>query len=465
MNRKIIWIIIGLMSVAVIGVMSLQLNFITQSIRLNESQFDGQIRDALKRVANRVESIEEIQVAKFANGYSIQSLERDSAGLNAKTGNSTRWDEARIKQTVLETPIEERINLVQLDGFLKQELAERGINTYFNYGVFANAAKSFVVVNNHFVVPDENQMAFEFLQKSNYKTNLFLDYEGNSPGTLFIHFPSRTGIVWGNMWQILLLSVLFVLIILSCFGFTINVILQQKKLSEMKTDFINNMTHEFKTPIATISLASDSITNPNIISNPEKVKRFIDIIKQENKRMNGQVEKVLQMALIERDHVKLNLSDVNLHEVITQAIGNISLQVEKKDGTARAQLDAQNCVVEGDSNHISNIINNLLDNANKYSPETPEISISTRNVSNGVEVTVSDNGIGMNKEDKKRIFEKFFRIHTGNLHDVKGFGLGLSYVRTMMTAHKGTIEVKSELHKGSSFILFFPFKVIPIRDI
>jgi two-component system, OmpR family, phosphate regulon sensor histidine kinase PhoR len=388
------------MSVAVIGVMSLQLNFITQSIRLNESQFDGQIRDALKRVANRVESIEEIQVAKFANGYSIQSLERDSAGLNAKTGNSTRWDEARIKQTVLETPIEERINLVQLDGFLKQELAERGINTYFNYGVFANAAKSFVVVNNHFVVPDENQMAFEFLQKSNYKTNLFLDYEGNSPGTLFIHFPSRTGIVWGNMWQILLLSVLFVLIILSCFGFTINVILQQKKLSEMKTDFINNMTHEFKTPIATISLASDSITNPNIIANPEKVKRFIDIIKQENKRMNGQVEKVLQMALIERDHVKLNLSDVNLHEVISQAIGNISLQVEKKEGTARAQLDAQNCVVEGDSNHISNIINNLLDNANKYSPETPEISISTRNVSNGVEVTVSDNGIGMNKEDK-----------------------------------------------------------------
>ena len=233
----------------------------------------------------------------------------------------------------------------------------------------------------------------------------------------------------------------------------------------MKTDFINNMTHEFKTPIATISLASDSITNASIINNPDKIRRFAEIIKQENKRMNGQVEKVLQMALIERDTLRLNLTAVNLHEIITQALGNISLQVEKKEGIVSEILKAERPVVEGDMNHLSNVINNLLDNANKYSPEKPDITISTRNVSNGVEVTVSDKGIGMTKEAKKKIFEKFYRVHTGNVHDVKGFGLGLSYVKTMITAHKGSIDVKSEPNKGSSFILFFPFHVEDVRDL
>ena len=228
----------------------------------------------------------------------------------------------------------------------------------------------------------------------------------------------------------------------------------------MKNDFINNMTHEFKTPIATISLASDSITNPSVISNPDKVKRFADIIRQENKRMHGQVEKVLQMALVERGSIKLNFSDVNIHQVIEQAVSNMSLQVERKEGSVTAQLDAEKYYVEGDLNHISNVINNLLDNANKYSPEKPEITVSTRNISNGIEITVSDKGIGMSKEAKKRIFEKFYRVHTGNLHDVKGFGLGLAYVKAMVTAHKGSIDVKSELGKGSSFILLFPFKTI-----
>ena len=262
----------------------------------------------------------------------------------------------------------------------------------------------------------------------------------------------------------LLLSLLFALIILGAFAYTIRVILQQKKLSEMKNDFINNMTHEFKTPIATISLASDSITNASVINNPDKIKRFANIIRQENNRMHGQVEKVLQMALVERGRIKLNFSNVNMHHVIDQAVSNMALQVERREGSISAQLDAIKCDMEGDLNHISNVINNLLDNANKYSPEKPEITVSTRNVSNGIEVTVSDNGIGMSKEAKKRIFEKFYRVHTGNLHDVKGFGLGLAYVKAMVTAHNGSVEVKSELGKGSSFILFFPFKSVQVAE-
>lgn len=226
----------------------------------------------------------------------------------------------------------------------------------------------------------------------------------------------------------------------------------------MKTDFINNMTHEFKTPIATISLAADSIANPRISGEISKVLRFANIIKQENKRMNSQVEKVLQMAQIDRGESKLRLTEVNLHDVITRAIENISLQVEPRKGTAKAVLNANDPMIDGDLTHISNVINNLLDNANKYSPEAPEIIINTADREDGVEISVQDQGMGMSKEARKHIFDKFYRVHTGDLHDVKGFGLGLSYVKAIIDAHKGSVEVKSELGKGSEFILFFPRK-------
>jgi two-component system phosphate regulon sensor histidine kinase PhoR len=295
------------------------------------------------------------------------------------------------------------------------------------------------------------------LHNSDYRVNLF-QQDMESPGLLMVFFPSKNSFIWSSVLKTLFSSALFMGIILFCFAYTISVIFRQKKLSEMKNDFINNMTHEFKTPIATISLASDSISSPMVINSPDKIRRFTDIIRQENKRMNNQVEKVLQMAQMERQDFTLKISDVNLHDVITNAVEYISLQVEKKDGTVAADLQAQQPMIQGDMTHISNIINNLLDNANKYSPEKPEILVATRNVAGGVEVIVSDKGIGMSKESRKHIFEKFYRVHTGNLHDVKGFGLGLSYVKAMVEAHKGRVEVKSDLGKGSSFILFFPFK-------
>jgi two-component system phosphate regulon sensor histidine kinase PhoR len=174
--------------------------------------------------------------------------------------------------------------------------------------------------------------------------------------------------------------------------------------------------------------------------------------------MNGQVEKVLQMALIERDKLKLKITSVNINEIVEQAISNVQLRVEKREGSANCLLDATNAVIEGDLTHISSMINNLLDNADKYSPEQPDIKIRTRNVANGVEIQVSDKGAGMSKEALKHIFERFYRVHTGNLHNVKGFGLGLAYVKAMITAHHGTISVQSELGKGTTFTLFFPFK-------
>jgi two-component system phosphate regulon sensor histidine kinase PhoR len=301
------------------------------------------------------------------------------------------------------------------------------------------------------------------LYNSPYKVALFTQ-DMESPGYLSLYFPNRTRLVLASVFLPLVLSVVFTGIILFCFWYTIQVIFRQKKLSEMKNDFINNMTHEFKTPIATISLAADSIGSPMIVSNPDKIKRFVDIIRQENRRMNSQVERVLQMAMIDKKDFQLRLDDLNLHEVIQQAVDNFSLQVERREGTLRTDLQAKRPVVEGDATHIASIIHNLLDNANKYSPEKPDITISTRDVPMGVEITVTDKGIGISKEARKHIFDKFYRVHTGNIHDVKGFGLGLSYVKAIMTAHKGLVDVKSEPGKGSSFSLTFPHRVEPRRE-
>jgi two-component system phosphate regulon sensor histidine kinase PhoR len=226
----------------------------------------------------------------------------------------------------------------------------------------------------------------------------------------------------------------------------------------MKTDFINNMTHEFKTPIATISLAADSIKSPMVMGNDQKVTRFADIIKQENKRMLGQVEKVLQMARIDKKDFDLKVTDIDMHLIIEQAVEHANLQIQKRDGVLMKKLKAKDTIIEGDQTHLSSIIYNLLDNANKYSPDRPMITIHTRNVGNGIELIVEDEGLGMSKDAKKHIFERFYRVPTGNLHNVKGFGLGLSYVKAIVDAHHGKVEVQSEPGKGSSFILYFPFK-------
>jgi two-component system phosphate regulon sensor histidine kinase PhoR len=289
---------------------------------------------------------------------------------------------------------------------------------------------------------------------------LFPDDPKGSPGALKVHFPNKSTWLWSSFIPTLLGTILFTGLILFCFSYTIWVIFRQKKVSEMKTDFINNMTHEFKTPIATISLAADSILSPMVIGSKEKIERFSNIIKQENKRMLSQVEKVLQMALIDKKEFALKVSDVDMHVVIEQAIENVNLQVQRRGGHITMNLEASDSIIPGDATHLSSVIHNLLDNANKYSPEAPEISVTSRNVQGGLEVIVQDKGIGMTKEARKQIFEKFYRVSTGNLHDVKGFGLGLSYVKAITDAHQGKIQVESEPGKGSSFILFLPHKIL-----
>lgn len=511
MNKQIIWAIVGLMSAAVIGIVWLQMDLISSSYRVEEKDFENNVSIALKQVETLLANQEKQQQSLIPlNGYMYTAYKREqtfgnkirrtlfSTGITniidikvegveksqlnnrlisdfanerqlcancmARLDNDySRYPSgAFYQQDFSNIPLEERISLDYLNKALQEQLSNNNVNTDYTYGVYSSRKKSFVIFDGHYAVeenaPQELLAGIGNESNPSYKIHLFSE-ESPSPGVLMIHFPGRTQYLWRSLVSNLVGMVLFTAVILFCFGYTVSVIFKQKRLSEMKTDFINNMTHEFKTPIATISLAADSISSPIISGNSDKVARFANIIKQENTRMNSQVEKVLQMALLDKKDFSLKMTEINLHDVVHRAVENISLQVEKRNGTAIAVLNATSPIIEGDVTHISNIVNNLLDNANKYSPENPEISVTTRNVPNGVEVIVKDKGIGMNKEVRKHIFDKFYRVHTGNLHDVKGFGLGLSYVKAMMTAHKGTIDVKSEEGKGSSFILFFPFHV------
>ncbi len=504
MNKKYILAVIGLMSAAVIGVFWLQMDLIKTAIKENEVKFDKDVIDALNSVAVRMEMEEQLEVFnQYFNGFVTSYYNAGTEPQTNSSGNAPlreapvstpntipakqllaqlsedfldeqcdcskcvreRSEKYRSMVTFIKQqggqalPLAERIKRDKLRDILRQELTNHGINISYHYGLLSTASNGFVIVDDRYVVetsePRESLPGYTNLYNSKYFVHLFPN-ETPAPGRLMIHFPTRSEFVGRSVLPNLIGALVFTGIILICFGYTIFVIFNQKKLSEMKNDFINNMTHEFKTPIATISLAADSISSPMISGDAEKVRRFAGIIKQENKRMNSQVEKVLQMALIDRREFSLNLGSVNLHEVIQQALTNFSIRVEQRNGTIQGELNAANPVIQGDLTHVSNIINNLLDNADKYSPESPEITVMTRDVKGGVEVIVQDKGIGMNKEARKHIFDKFYRVHTGNVHDVKGFGLGLSYVKAIITAHKGSIDVKSEPGKGSSFTLFFP---------
>jgi two-component system phosphate regulon sensor histidine kinase PhoR len=246
--------------------------------------------------------------------------------------------------------------------------------------------------------------------------------------------------------------------IITAFYVTVVTLLKQKKLSEIKNDFINNMTHEFKTPLATISLAVDALRNEKVMNDRQKSDYFSGIIKEENKRMNKQVETILQAALLDRQELQLNLEPIHVHAIIQDVADNFKLQLEDKEGKAELQLNAKNDVIEADEVHFTNLISNLLDNAVKYSRDHVLIKITTHSTNKNLVIRLEDNGIGMSKETQRKIFEKFYRAHTGNIHNVKGFGLGLSYVKTIVDAHEGKIKVDSVIGKGTSFTIEFPLK-------
>jgi len=281
--------------------------------------------------------------------------------------------------------------------------------------------------------------------------------EGLSPPEIMhVIVPNVKHIVLNQLRWMIAGAVLFTVILLAAFYVTLTALLRQKKMSEIKNDFINNMTHEFKTPLATISLAVDALRNEKVLESREKLNYFSGIIKEENKRMNKQVETILQAALSDRQELQLDLKPIHVHEVIYKALENFNLQLQEKNSATDIQLNAKNDLIHADEVHFTNLVSNLIDNAVKYSRENLLIKISTASNSKSVNIRLEDNGIGMSKETIKRIFEKFYRAHTGNLHNVKGFGLGLNYVKTIVDAHHGKIKVESILGRGTTFIIDIP---------
>jgi two-component system, OmpR family, phosphate regulon sensor histidine kinase PhoR len=397
---------------------------------------------------------DENQSGKSASADTLWLAEKTSASdsakrLMVKAGMYNRLMKKMILNYINENrDINKRLKRKWIDSFLQQELMQRGISTPYVAAVYDQQTGKI-----SFADPGSDTSQ---LKASLYKTRLFPDDLTPQSWYLAVVFPEKRKFILNSIGLILPGSFLFLIIIVLSCGFTIYMLLKQKKLSEMKNDFINNMTHEFKTPIATISLATDAINDTRVIENKERLRHYTSVIKEENNRMNQQVQKVLNAALMDKEDLKLTLNPIDAHEIIGKLIERFGLQISERNGNITWNPGAAQHVIYGDEVHFGNVINNLLDNANKYSPERPDIKVSTYNKNNELVIEVEDNGIGMARETQKRIFDKFFRMSTGNIHDTKGFGLGLNYVKTIVTAHKGKIEVRSELKKGSTFKIRLP---------
>jgi two-component system phosphate regulon sensor histidine kinase PhoR len=321
--------------------------------------------------------------------------------------------------------------------------------------------------NNVFEKATPNFLALFEDTVHNFHRNFLLEALSGTPGenllgkeALFLVVPHIKTLVYKSLRWRIATSIGFTLIILAAFFLTFRTMMRQKKLAKIKNDFINNMTHEFKTPIATISLAVDAMRNSKVIEDKEKLSYFSGIIKEENQRMNRQVETILKASQLEKQEVELALKPVHVHEIIKDVVDNFNLQLEEKKGKVELALNAANDIVEADEVHFSNLVNNLVDNALKYSKENvpPVVKVTTQSNGKKFSFKVEDNGIGMNRDTLKKIFERFYRAHTGNIHNVKGFGLGLSYVKTMVEAHEGDIKAESTLGRGSVFTVDLPLK-------
>lgn len=340
-----------------------------------------------------------------------------------------------------------RLDTTQVRLLLKNQLKERGINQAFDLALVEDS-KTFIPLT---FIQDSVALITSGIQAKLFPSDIL-----GKDNFLIINFPNKRVYILQQIWIPLVSSLLFLAIVIFCFVYAIRVIIMQKKLSEIKNDFINNMTHEFKTPIATVSLAVEALQDPSFANQESLRKRYLNIIKDENKRLGTQVEKVLQAATLDKQDFKLKYEEVDILEILQKIKGQFSLQVENKGGKIHLHSNAQETRLMGDPFHLSHIINNLLDNAIKYTPTNPMIELSLREDGASLVLSVKDNGIGMSKEAVKKIFEKFYRVPTGNIHDVKGFGLGLAYVKAMVEAHQGQVHVISELGKGSTFTIKLP---------
>jgi len=444
--KRLFTLITILITLSLIGIIVLQLSWIKNSLLLKEDQTIQAIDAAVYELSQDLIE-EKSRLPTLISPKMIQD-----------------WPKERLLDLFKVPTIAERYTAFKMQDKIRKSLERHGLKkTSFEFAI-VNAVNSltFEMQSGNF------ERAYEHALEDTANNRIYYLDITPLPGSeteslvpsesVVVVFPEIQNFIFSSLGWMIAGAILFTLIILAAFYITVRALLRQKKLSEIKSDFINNMTHELKTPLATISLAVDAIRNPKVVNDPEKLHYFSSIIKDENKRMNKQVETILQAALLDKQEVQLRLKELNVHDILAHIADNFKLQMDERKGKLVIEPEAQNDLIEGDDVHITNMLSNLVDNAIKYSKEDvpPVITISTMNYGKYLRVRLEDNGIGMNKETVSRIFEKFYRAHTGNIHNVKGFGLGLSYVRTMVDAHHGKIKVESVPGKGSVFTVDLP---------
>lgn len=522
MGKRIFLLIIVLMSVALIGIISVQVFWIKNTIQITEEQFSSNVKFALAKVSEDVrnreftdfylnfaerykegEQIKGSDIRKFIyekldttnnerftysqsiieQNYKVpteffdidttinftevyskqevvivkeQVLDNETSALDSpeeryeKFGRFEGAEKAFLERDFdmysSRMPIHQRVSNNEITNRLSRELRSKGIETNFKYGVYTNTGLATQIKSGY----------FRKEEGKNYVVPMFTDADGNSNFKLYVNFPEKKNFILSSISKILGLSALFIVIIILAFVSALYQLIKQKQISEIKTDFINNMTHEFKTPIATINLALDAIKNPKIIGDEEKVQRYVKMIRDENKRMHAQVENVLRISKLEKNQLDMTKGPLIVHRVIEDAISHVELLVKNKGGYVKTHFDAGLNEVLGNEFHFTNVIVNMMDNAIKYTENDPKIDIYTENTPKNIIIKITDQGIGMSKNVQKNVFKKFYREERGNIHNVKGHGLGLSYVKKIIEIHQGEVFVQSEKGAGSTFTIKLP---------
>ena len=510
MKKSTIWILGVVMGLSFLSLLYLQIGYIEEMVKMRNGQFEEAVKRALMAASKEAESAEvvrwlnediseaekkaweqsqsssgvmrtqrfvmtapdgsvrssvelktfsnepsELPRAMISRKHGVKTIPQTSRSQIEMLKNRYLYQRALVDEVVLQMvynasdkPIEERVNFKSLDQYLKAGLIENGLGDMdYHFKVIDREGREVYRCSDYSDVGSE----------SSYSQPLFLNDPPARMSIVKIHFPGKKDYIFDSV-RFMIPSMIFTFVLLVTFIFTIYIVFRQKKLTEMKNDFINNMTHEFKTPISTISLAAQMLKDPAVGKSPQMFQHISGVINDETKRLRFQVEKVLQMSMFDRQKATLKMKEIDANELITGVVNTFALKVERYNGKITSNLEATDPVIFADEMHITNVIFNLMDNAVKYKKpeEDLELKVRTWNESGKLMISIQDNGIGIKKENLKKIFEKFYRVHTGNLHDVKGFGLGLAYVRKIILDHKGTIRAESDLNVGTKFIIALP---------
>ena len=511
MKKSTIWILGVVMGLSFLSLLYLQISYIEEMVKMRNEQFDESVKRALMAASKDVESAEvarwlrediseaekkaweqsqgtnggvistrrilmtspdgkiesSLELKTFANKPAVlprsmisskhgaKTIPKTSRSLTDMIKNRYLYQRALVDDVVFnmlyhasDKPIEDRVNFKNLDQYIKSGLIDNGIGDFdYHFKVVDSEGREVYRCSDY---SDEGS-------ESSYAQPLFLNDPPARMSIVKVHFPGKKDYIFDSV-SFMIPSMIFTFVLLITFVFTLYIVFRQKKLTEMKNDFINNMTHEFKTPISTISLAAQMLNDPAVGKSPAMFQHISGVINDETKRLRFQVEKVLQMSMFDRQKATLKPKELDANELIKGVVHTFALKVERYNGKIDTELEAADANIFADEMHITNVIFNLMDNAVKY--KRPDVDlhllVKTWNEPGKLMISIQDNGIGIKKENLKKIFEKFYRVHTGNLHDVKGFGLGLAYVKKIITDHKGTVRAESELNVGTKFIIALP---------